>query len=517
MKIATLQVMIITVVSKLLGFSRELVMSYVFGASSTTDAYLVSQTVPAVIFSLLSAGVATGFIPMYSRIRNENGRERADEFTSNVSNALLLVAFVFVFGVLLLTGPIVKLFASGFSGRTFELAVGLTRISVFGICFTGLTNVFTGYLRWYGNFWIPAAIGLPLNLVIIGSLVLSAKTNVYTLAAGSVVATAAQLLLCCPFVRKVGYDHKLVLRLKDDRLIEMALIVLPVVIGTAVNDINVLVDRTLASTIVVGGISALNYANQVIGFVRGLVVSSVTMVLYPMISKMAVEGSMESFKAHVREAFTMVNVLVIPATVGAMAFSQEIVSLLFGRGAFTMEATRLTGNALWYYSVGMTALGLRDVLNTAFFALQDTKTPMISASLAVMTNIVLNIILAKYLGIGGLALATSISSLVGAVLMFTSLRRKIGPFGLKEVGKSSAKIAIASLLMGLVAKGNHALLGVFINENLALVLSIGVGILTYGTLICFARIPEVDRTMIAVKKRLGLTPRPTTARKRSTE
>ena len=113
MKIATLQVMIITVVSKLLGFSRELVMSYVFGASSTTDAYLVSQTVPAVIFSLLSAGVATGFIPMYSRIRNENGRERADEFTSNVSNALLLVAFVFVFGVLLLTGPIVKLFASG--------------------------------------------------------------------------------------------------------------------------------------------------------------------------------------------------------------------------------------------------------------------------------------------------------------------------------------------------------------------------------------------------------------------
>ena len=174
--------MTITILSKALGFAREIALSYVYGASAITDAYLISQTIPAVIFGFVSAGVATGFIPLYSRILNEQGQLEANRYTNNLSNALLLLASIIVAIVLLFTQPIVKLFASGFSGETLALAVAFTRISVFGVYFTAVLNIFAGYLRIHDNYIMPALVGFPMNLVIIASLFISTKTNIYVIA-----------------------------------------------------------------------------------------------------------------------------------------------------------------------------------------------------------------------------------------------------------------------------------------------------------------------------------------------
>ena len=502
MKKTALIVMIITILSKFLGFGREIVLSYVYGASAITDAYLISQTIPTVIFGFVSAGIATGFIPLYSRILNEQGQMEANKYTNNLSNALLLLASIIVAIVLLFAQPIVKIFASGFSGETLALAVAFTRISVFGVYFTALLNIFAGYLRIHDNYIIPALVGLPMNLVIIASLFISTKTNIYVIAIGSVLATASQLLLLIPFVRKTGYRYQPVLNLKDEYIKTMVVIALPVIAGQSVNQINVLVDRTLASGIAVGGISALNYANRLNGFVQGLFVASISTVLYPMISKMAAENNIKGLKSSISEAISIINLLVIPATIGAMIFSKEIVTLLFGRGAFTPEAIEMTANALFYYSIGMIAFGLRDILSRAFYALQDTKTPMINATIAVVINIILNIVLSKYLGIGGLALATSIAAIVGTLLLFITLRRKIGGFGLKEITKSFIKICIASILMGFIALGSFNFFSQNIRENLALILAIGLGALAYAILIYFMRIPEVDRSIEVMKKKV---------------
>src|SRR5690554_4039882 len=167
MKKTALLVMIITVLSKIIGFGREIVLSYVYGASAITDAYLISQTIPIVIFSFISVGIATGFIPLYSRILNEQGQLEANRYTNNLSNALLLLASIIVTIVLLFTQPIVKLFASGFSGETLELAVAFTKISIFGVYFTALLNVFAGFLRLYGSYLVPVLARLPANLIII--------------------------------------------------------------------------------------------------------------------------------------------------------------------------------------------------------------------------------------------------------------------------------------------------------------------------------------------------------------
>ena len=355
MKKTALIVMMITVLSKVLGFGREIVLSYIYGASAITDAYLISQTIPTVIFSFISAGVVTGFIPMYSRILNKQGQLCANKFTNNLTNALLLLSTVMVAIVLAFTQPIVKLFASGFSGETLDLAINFTRISVFGVYFTALLNIFTGFLRLHENYIVPALVGFPMNLTVILSLFISTKTSIYVLVLGSIVATASQILLLVPFARKTGYRYQPILNLKDKHIKMMVVIALPVIAGTSVNEINVLVDRTLASGIAVGGISVLNYANRLNSFVQGLFVASITTVMYPVISKMAAEDNIKGLRNSISEAISIINLLVIPATIGAMFFSKEIVGLLFGRGAFTPEAVDMTANALFYYSIGMIA------------------------------------------------------------------------------------------------------------------------------------------------------------------
>ncbi len=495
--------MIATILSKVLGFGREVVLSYVYGASGITDAYLISQTIPTVIFSFISAGIATAYIPLYNRVSRGQGKVKANEFTSNLANFLLLFASIIVGIVLMFTQPIVTLFASGFVGETLELAVRFTRISVFGIYFTALLSIFAGYLRIHSNYIIPALVGLPMNLIIIASLFLSTTTNVYVVAIGSVLATASQLLLLIPFVRKTGYRYQAVLNVKDEHIKMMLIIGLPVIMGTSVNEINVLVNRTLASGIAVGGISALNYANRLNGFVQGLFVASITAVMYPMISKMAADGNMKGLKASIAEAISTINLLVIPAAIGVMIFPKEIVTFLFGRGAFTSEAIEMTAKALLYYSIGMIAFGLRDILSRAFYALQDTKTPMINATIAVVLNIILNITLSRYMGIGGLALATSIAGIVSALLMFITLRKKIGGFGLKEISISFVKISTASILMGVLALWSFNFWGQALSQNLALILAIGVAVVSYAVLIYFMKIPEVVRTLEVVKKRVG--------------
>jgi len=185
-----------------------------------------------------------------------------------------------------------------------------------------------------------------------------------------------------------------------------------------------------------------------------------------------------------------------------MIFAEPIVKLLFGRGAFDTQAISMTSYALFFYSIGMVGFGLMEVLSRAFYAMQDTKTPMINAAIAMVMNIILNIILSKFLGIGGLALATSISAIFCTALLFISLRKKIGPFGMKSITISFIKILCASLMMGVIAKVSYNTLLNSINANLSLILSIGIGAVTYFFIIYFMKIEEVDTVVNAIKRKM---------------
>lgn len=503
MKKTALLIMIITILSKVFGFLREITLSYLYGASNISDAYLISITIPSVIFGFVAAGLGAGYIPMYSKILQNDGEAEAERFTSNLINIIIVICTIIIFAGLLFTDQIVKLFAFGFEGETLALTVQFTKISLLAIYFTGIVAIFSGYLQIKGNYIIPALIGLPLNFFIIMSIIISPSTNILVLALGYIIAVASQVLLMIPYMRKNKYKYKMTFDLKDNYIINMAHIALPIILGVSVNQINVLVDRTIASQIAVGGISALNYADRLNGFVQGIFVLSIATVIYPVISKMAAQKDMMRFKKSLAEAITGINLLVIPATVGFMVFAVPIISVLFRRGEFDNQAVLMTSYALFFYSIGMAGFGLRDILSRAFYSMQDTKTPMINASIGMLLNIILNIILSKYMGIGGLALATSIAATFTTFLLFVNLRRKIGPFGMKQISISFLKVLFASLIMGLFAKLSFDYLTTTLSQNLSLLVAIGVGVVLYFVIIYFMRIDDVDVIVGAIKRQLG--------------
>lgn len=502
MKNTALVLMMLTILSKLIGFGRDITLSYFYGASNISDAYLISLTIPLSIFAFIGTGIATSYIPIYNDVEKEKDIESADRFTSNSLNFILIICTIIVIISSLFTEEIVKLFASGFEGDTLKLAAHFTKISIWSIYFSSLIYIFKSYLQLKNQFIIPALIGIPLNFFTILSIVISYKSNITVLAIGSVVATFSQLALMIPSVLKRGYKYKFVID-KDSKYIKrMVYLSLPVILGVSANQINVLVDRTIASRIATGGISALNYANRLNLFVQGIVVMSISTAMYPMISRMASDNNIKGFKKSILSAINGIDLLVMPAIIGSMIFSKEIVELLFGRGEFGEEAIIMTGSALFFYSIGMIGFGLREVLSRAFYSLQDTKTPMINAAISMILNIILNLILSKYLGIGGLALATSISAIFCTLLLILSLRKKVGAFGIRGITVSFIKIFISSVIMGIVAKVAFELSHNIINKNIALILSIGLGALIYFILIYMFKLEDAQNFVNVIKNKI---------------
>lgn len=502
MKKTALILAILTIFTKIIGFTRDIILSFFYGASGVSDAYLISLTIPTVIFTFVGVGISTTFIPIFSQVLQDDGEEKANDFTNNVTSLLIIISSIIVIGVLFFTEPIVKVFASGFEGETLSLAISLTRITIFSIYITGIIYVFTGYLQVKNNFIAPVLIGIPLNTFLIASIFLSTKTNLLVLGYGKIVAVIAQLIFLTPFLIKTKYKHKFKIAFNNFKFKRMIYLSIPVIIGSSVNQINMLVDRTLASRVAIGGISALNYAHKLNRFVQGIFVMSIATVLFAMISKMAADKNITGIKKSLREAISGISLLVLPVMVGSMIFSTPIVSLLFERGEFSSRAVFMTSQALFYYSIGMVALGIREVLSRTFYSLQDTKSPMINAAIGMALNIALNFLLVKYLGLGGLALATSVAAIFTTALMFISLRKKIGPFGMKQISISFLKILFASLVMGLIAKLSFNYLTNTLSQNLSLIIAIGIGALTYFTIIYFMKIDDVDVMVSAVKKKL---------------
>lgn len=502
MKKTVLILMLVTIISKVLGFARDIVLSYFYGASDISDVYLISLTIPTVIFAFVGKGISVGFIPMYTRIESKNGTERANQYTNNVINFVLIVCTaIFIVG-LFFTEPIVKLFASGFEGKTLELTVTFTRITLIGVYFTGVNYVYLAYLQIKGVFVIPALMGLPANIIMVASIIISSHKNIYLLSVGSLIAIFSQFLLLFIFSYKSNYRYKPKLDYRDENIRKMAILALPAILGTSVTQINLLIDRTIASKLEVGGIAALNYASTLSVVIIGIFVLSISSVLYPKISKLSADNKITEMKTVLSGAIGAVNILVLPAAVGCMIFSGPIVEFLYGRGNFDSHALNMTSNALFYFSIGIVGLSHRETLSNTFYSLQDTKTPMINAAIAMILNIVLNLILSKYLGIGGLALATSISTIFCTILLVFNLRKRIGNLGLTGVSISFLKILIASLAMGGLSKYIYSLLLNKFNLDISLIISVCIGAVVYFILIYLFKIKEMKMIIGEIKGKL---------------
>ncbi len=499
---------VLLVISKLLGIVREVFLGYYFGANIYTDAYLISSRIPNVIFGFVAAGLVSTFIPIYSKIVLREGEKRAEKYLDNLLTLVFIVSLILVGFGLMFTEELVKINALGFKGKALEVAVEYVRITLFAMLANGVVNIFSGYQQYNGRFYVGPIGGFVMNITVILSIIISSKTSPKVLAYGLVVAALFQLIATYFIaLTKGGYRYKPTINLKDEYLKPMVVMALPIIFGSSINQINTVIDGAFASTVGTGAISILNYSSKISASIHSLFVASLTTVMYPTIIKQASKNDYEGLKLTIVEIMNMISLLVIPATIGLIVLSDPVVKLFYGRGAFADDpvSLALTASALAFSSVGLIGVSIKDVLVRAFYSLHDSLTPVISGIISVVINVLLNFLLAPKLGIGGLALATSISSLVGMAILFVSLNKKIVGIISLDMFYTIIKVSVSSLIMGAVVFFVYKLLAaVKVYYIIALILSILSGVLVYVISIYILKVDEFMDLLLIIKKKLRI-------------
>jgi putative peptidoglycan lipid II flippase len=464
-----------TGISRVLGLVREVVVADQFGASSAYDAYLIAFFIPHMLRRLLAEGaLSNAFIPLYAE-RLKNGRGEADQFASMVLSAALII-FPVLIGLGILFAPIyVPLLADGFDEAQRGLAIHLSQITFPFIGLMGLAAIVMGVLNSHGKFGLPALMPAFFNVAIIISVLIWNGLGIEALALGVLLGGLTQLLLQLPLLRG-RFRFRWSFNWHDSGLRQLGQLLLPSIIGLAVVQINVLVDNKLASHLPDGGISALQYAIRLFQLPMGLVAVAISTAILPRLSVPDAGGML----APLRQGIKLCALILLPATVGLFVLGKPSIELLFEHGAFTADATLRTANALQFYVLGLLPYGLATVLTRTFYALKDSKTPVWLSAVAVGVNVVLSILFVDAMGVGGLALATSIAGWTQLALTWWALDRKLNASLSEGILSDLIRALLASLIMGVVVWGIFSWTTSWTaNEFLIVALPISVGIIAY--------------------------------------
>ena len=495
-------VTILLVFSRVLGFLRESAIAYRFGTTAETDAYFVAATVPTILFMAFNDAVKTAFIPVYGEYHREK-EGNAFAFTVFVIMSMILVASSFI---LVLAAPlVVRLLAPRFTGLQYELTVLLTRIMLPSLIFMGLTGLASAILHLKKNFFIPAITAYPSNLIIIiTALLFGARFGVAGLAWGTLLGYASQFFIQVPALVHHGLLEGKKLIWHHPGLKRMAVLLPPVIIGSASTELKSVIDRIFGSMLPEGSISALNFASRIYLLPNGIIILALLTVLYPTLVELYMDGKIKEFKNTLRHGIGLIILLVFPMMVGLVVLRVPVVRLLFERGAFDATSTAKTAFALAFYSWGLLPVGILVLFNRAFYAAKDTITPMLVTLLTMFTNIVLNWALMGPLQHGGIALGTAISMYIGAVCLGYLLWKKIGAFGGRRIFDTLWKCGLASFVMGgVVSYGLRFLkVGSMLRQALEVGALIVIGAAVYFLLVYFLKVEELEDALNLVRQRL---------------
>ena len=494
---ATVLLMIVTIVSKILGLFRDSVLASAYGTGKYAAVYSTANSISTILFAVIGTALATSLIPLYNKLASEDSTERAMGFLNSVVNLVVIVCLSIAGLGIIFAGPLVKVFAPGYQGDVYTLCVQYTRILLPSIVFVGLANIFTSYLQIKKRYVIPGFIGMPYSIIIIVSIYLSLKTSPMVLVIGTLIAISAKALFQLPFVYKEGYRYRPKINLKDPVMKDMMILILPVVIGVGANQINSIVDKSLASLLGTEVVASFSYAIKLYEFVQALFITSILAVIYPRLSSMIVSDRMDSFLNSLKKTMNVIIVALVPIIVGCIVLSRQIVEVLFQRNAFTSKDTTMTASILWIYVIGILAFALRDVLTRGFYSMEDSKTPMINSIISIVFNISLNPILVKPLGYKGLAIATAVSAYIGLLLFNRSMRKKIEGYSSRDNYIVFVKSLFAALIMGLGVKLVYgivasSLVGGLLFKLIALASAVGVGVIVYALIMHFLRVEEYE-------------------------
>lgn len=498
----TILIMILTVVSKIFGFVRESVMAAYIGAGDLKSIYTTAMTIPNVLMRVVSAGILSGYIPIYNKVKNEKGEEHTNEFTSNLINLFMIYGFVAFIIVFIFARQISRLFSPDLKGVQLDIATNFTRIMIFAIFPFLYSSVIKGYLNIKGNFVDPVVTGFILNILTIIATILTSKfKNPYILIIGALIANVFQYIRY-PFVsKKLGFKYSKTLDLNSPYIKRLMVLVIPIMISSAADQFSLLIDNSMASGFFgVSSVSKIFYAKTMLNFIMGVVTMSVTAVTFPEIAKLGQAGNLNEMRSKTGSAIVFSMILVIPATLGMMVLSTPIIKIAFERNAFTKLDTEIVSSLLVSYAPYIIFASLIKILANGFYSVGDSKTPLVIILIQQGINILLNLILSRMFGLDGLAYATSISTFLASILMMYSFNRKIGNIENKDYKKSLIKITISSIIISVIARiiMNFAKFSLFVN----LLISIFIAGFSYLIILKLLNIDEVEIVFKSINKKI---------------
>ena len=499
MKKITIIMMGLSVISKILGFAREMVLSNIYGASSVSDAFIFSNNLASTIFSIIIAAFVTGLIPMYTKIAKKESEDNAILFMNNVQNTMVLIGLIVSILFFIFTEVSLKLLMPNASIELLNYLIPFTKISVFSIILTCFIQVLTGYLHIKSSFLVPILIAFPTNIILILAIYFSKTYGVLLLPISILIAYMLQTLIIYFHARRQGFKFKSYINFKDENLIMMLKLAVPLILGSATSTIGGLVNQSIASG-TEGGISYINYATRIGNILEGIFGVAIVSVMYPSLSKLVAELDLEKARDSFEQSLTALILFIMPSALGMLFLAKPIVEFIYLRGEFTSNEVNILLPVFITYSIGLVSYSTYGLVTKVFYSFQDTKTPMLVAIFNISVQIILGITLSNSYGLAGVTLAMAISSTLGVLLLLIFSERLFNHKLSVDIVMNFAKIFISSLIMGIASLITFRIISVNLSQTIALITSISLGVLVYIFLILLFKIRVVRDFIYSIKK-----------------
>ncbi|CAB1129066.1 putative lipid II flippase MurJ [Candidatus Hydrogenisulfobacillus filiaventi] len=504
-------IFVATLLSRLSGFVREIVMAYVFGTSAYTDTWLMASVLPNLLFGAINGAVTTTVVPVMSEADAGYSNRSRQHFVQEVFTLIVITALGLLLAGELAAPWLVRLIAPGFGPRKLALTVVMTRWMLPTILFWGLSGFVTGILQERERYFAPAISPVVINTVrILTILILGRLFGIVGVAIGFTLAVLSQLFVVIPPLLKLGFRLKFRWRFGHPLLRRMMVMSGPFFLASSAGTVGVIVDRILASTLVTGSLAALNYSYVLVQVPVGLLVSSLTVPIYTRLSRHFTHREEESFRFLTMKGLRVVLLIIMPITVWFILLSTPILELIYQRGAFSGRSTFLTAGTLAAFAVGLPGFALQFYLQRVFFATQDTRTPARFSVAQIAVNIAGDLLLVHPLAADGLALATGLGAWVNAFLLSVTLLRHSRREEIRRLVRPLLSLAAATVVMaGAVLILNRvlplaALHGLWALSG-GLVVTGLLSLLPYGLLLLLLRYPEAGEGLRRLAGRLALS------------
>jgi len=442
-------VMIAFVLSRVLGLVREMVIARQFGTSLELAAYLAAFRVPDFIFYLIAGGaLGSAFIPTFTEYLTAGDETDAWELASAVFNLIGLVLAAAAIVAAIFAPLLARLIVPGFDPATQALTARLMRVMLIAPIVFGVSGLIMGVLHSHQHFLAPALAPAFYNLcIILAAVFLAPRMGVRALAAGVVIGAFVHLLIQIPMLLRVGARYAPVLRLSHPGVREVGRLMAPRILGLAAVQINFVVNTILASELGAEALPALNYAWLLMMLPQGVFAMALATVAFPTFSELVALRDTAGLRRTLSATLRTVLYLTVPASVGLLLLRAPVIEVLLERGAFTQASTDAVAFALQFYALGLFAHAVVEIVARAFYALHDTRTPVVIGLGAMTANVVLSLILIRPLSFGGLALANTLATVSEMGVLMWIMRRRLGSIDMARLTDSVLRIMLAAGLM----------------------------------------------------------------------